>query len=119
VSDKSLDQFGSLFSLLVFLTVLQLGNEGDYQVSEVGEHLLGVVQSEATKNLEGFYLDLAVGVLHAVEQHQQVFVARNEGIEVRLQTGEHGASDADVVVSGRRHEEFVQQLVHLDFLLSI
>lgn len=62
--------------------MLKLADEGHDQVAEVGQDLLRVVRSESAKYFDGFDLDFVVGVLHAVEEHEEVFVLGDEWVKV-------------------------------------
>lgn len=67
---------------------------------------------QSSKNPDGPLPDFEVLVLHAVEQHEQVFIPRNEGVKLRVQVFEHGHSNTVFVVSRRCHEESMQQFVN-------
>jgi len=56
------------------MTVLQLGYELDDQVPQKREDLLWIMRSQAAQDLDCLYLDIVVGVLHAVEEHEQVLI---------------------------------------------
>jgi hypothetical protein len=77
------------------------------------------VGSEPTQDLDGLDLNVVIGILHAIEEHQKVLVARDERIKVRIQTQEHSSPNIDVTVGGGCHKEFMHQFVHLDLLLGI
>ena len=64
------------------MAVLQLGDQGYDQVSEIWEYLLRIVGSETTQDLDGLDLNVVIGILHAIEEHQKVLVARDERIKV-------------------------------------
>ena len=74
------------------------------------------MRRQTTQDFYCFYLYFIVGVFHTVEEHQEVFVSRDEGVESGVKASKHLSSDVDVGVSGGCHEEFVQELVHLDLL---
>lgn len=38
--------------------------------------------SETTQDLDGLDLNVVIGILHAIEEHQKVLVARDERIKV-------------------------------------
>ena len=57
------------------MAVLQLGDQGYDQVSEIWEYLLRIVGSETTQDLDGLDLNVVIGILHAIEEHQKVLDA--------------------------------------------
>ena len=66
---------------------------------------------ETAEDAHSSVLDVEVGVLHAVEEHEKVLVARDERVELRVQVLEHGHTDPVIVVGCRGHEELVQELI--------
>ena len=74
------------------------------------------MSGETAKDADGAVFDIEGGrVLHAVEEHQQVLIARDERVELRVQVLQHCDSDSVVVVSGGRDEELVQELIHYSY----
>ena len=67
---------------------------------------------QATKYSDGTVFNVEVGVLHTVEEHEQVLVARDKRVELRIEVLQHGHTNTVIVVGRRSHEELVQQFVH-------
>lgn len=78
---------------------------------EVRQDLSGIVRHEPAKNLDSSFLDVVALVLHAVEEHQEVFVLADERIELGIEVLEHGDADAVFIISRGRHKELMKKLV--------
>ena len=57
------------------------------------------------------FFDFKVLVLHAVEEHENIFVAVDEGVELWVQIFEHGDTDPIFLVCGCGDEEAMEELV--------
>ena len=90
------------------MAVLKLRYQGDNQISQIWRNLLRIVGSQPAQNFDGLYLDVIARILHAIEKHQQILIPGDECVKVRIQASKHGASDIDIRVCCRSHEEFVQ-----------
>jgi len=69
------------------------------------------MRDQPTENPNCPLSDLKVLILHAIKQHEQVFVSTNERIELRIQMFEHRYSNPILIICGRSHKEAMQQFV--------
>lgn len=71
--------------------------------------------NETTENAHGSVLNLKVLVLHTVKKHQQVLIARDERIKLRVEILEHSDTNTILVICSSCDEESVQELVYNTF----
>ena len=72
---------------------------------------------KASENTHSPLPDFEVLVLHAVEKHKKIFVARNKRIELGVQMLQHSHSNSVLVISGRGNEEAMKKFI--DYSLDI
>ena len=89
------------------MAMFELRNERHDQIPQIRQDLLRVMRSETAKDFDCFDFYVVIRVFHAVKEHQQVLVARDERIKVRIQAQEHGTPNIDITICGGCHEELV------------
>lgn len=63
--------------------------------------------NKSSKNLDCPLPNFEILVLHTVEKHEQVLIAGDERVKLRIQMLQHSNSDPVLVISGRSDEESV------------
>lgn len=66
------------------------------------------MRHKPAKNSNSPILDIEILVLHAIEQHQQIFISGNERIELLIQILEHRASDSVITVCSSCYKELMK-----------
>jgi len=66
---------------------------------------------KSAENSHSSVFDVKVRILHAIEEHKQVLISADEGVELRVQVLKHCHSYAIIIVSGCSHKELMEKFV--------
>lgn len=75
------------------------------------------MRDKTTENTHSPFSDFEVLVLHAVEKHEKIFVARYEGIKLGVQMFKHSHSDSVFIICSSSYKKAMEEFV--DYALDI
>ena len=67
--------------------------------------------NKSTKDSHSPLFDFKVLILHAVEEHQQILILRNEWVKLRIQVLQHSDSDTVLIIGSCCNKEAMEELV--------